>query len=124
MLRDQLMQRRDPGQALRQPRRASTRPDSSSISMSWWASAQSSPINSTAPPHSELINKPRTAEKTCYDLMDQCSTGTTSHQHYRPPHQPPGHDLVIDLTKARHNGVLTDSRSGQQHAGSLLLQSH
>jgi hypothetical protein len=24
-------------------------------------------------------------------------TGTTSHQHYRPPHQPPGHDLVIDL---------------------------
>ena len=41
-----------------------------------------------------LINKARTAEKTCYDLMDQCSTGTTSHQHYRPPHQPPGHDLV------------------------------
>src|SRR5215218_9567007 len=28
---------------------------------------------------------------------NQCSTGTTSHQHYRPPHRPPGHDLVIDL---------------------------
>src|SRR5215212_731636 len=25
---------------------------------------------------------------------NQYSTGTTSHQHYRPPHQPPGHDLV------------------------------
>src|SRR5690349_667362 len=41
-------------------------------------------------------------EKTCYDLMDQCSTGTTSHQHSRPPHQPPGHDLVIDLAGPGH----------------------
>jgi hypothetical protein len=52
-------------------------------------------------------------------------TGTTSHQHYQPPHQPPGHDLVIDLRpRARENKVLTDSRLGQQHARSLLLQSH
>src|SRR4051794_27458046 len=26
-------------------------------------------------------------------------TGTTSHQHYRPPHHLPGHDLVIDLKR-------------------------
>src|SRR5688572_19127443 len=51
-------------------RRASTRPASSSISMSWWASAQSSPINSTAPPPlTYLINKARTTEKTCCNLM-------------------------------------------------------
>ena len=58
----------------------------------------------------------RAAEKTCYDLMDQCSTGTTSHQHYQPPHQPPGHDLVIDLNRPGSTAVLTGSRLGQQHA--------
>jgi hypothetical protein len=51
-----------------------------------------------APSLTHLINNmPRTAEEACYDLVDQCSTGTTSHQHFRPPQQPPGHDLVIDL---------------------------
>ena len=53
-------------------------------------------------------------EKTCYDLMDQCSTGTTSHQHYRPPHQVPGHDLVIDLDKCLGFTVLTGSGSGNR----------
>jgi hypothetical protein len=54
MLRYQLMQGRDPGQPSGSRRRASTRPDSSSISMSWWASAQSSPTNSTAPPRLQI----------------------------------------------------------------------
>src|SRR5215218_7892883 len=30
-------------------------------------------------------------------------TGTTSHQHYPPPHHLPGHDLVIDLNWASAN---------------------
>ena len=43
-------------------------------------------------------------------------TGTTSHQHYRPPHQPPGHDLVIDLNRPGTLRVLTSSGLGQQNA--------
>src|SRR5215216_1458690 len=86
--------------------------------MSWWDSAQSSPTNSTAAPSLPyLINMPRTAEKTCYDLMDQCSTGTTSHQHYRPSHQPPGHDLVIDLTQGQGKRSAHRQPVRQQHAG-------
>jgi transposase len=46
--------------------------------------------------------------------MDQCSTGTTSHQHYRPPHQPPGHDLVIDLNKARGEQCSPAAGSGNR----------
>jgi len=46
-------------------------------------------------------------------------TGTTSHQHYRPPHQPPGHDLVIDLRQARGKKVLTGSGLGQQNASTM-----
>src|SRR5687767_13271469 len=46
--------------------------------------------------------------------MDQCSTGTTSHQHYRPPHQPPGHDLVIDLKQARQNKCSPAAGSGNR----------
>jgi hypothetical protein len=38
------------------------------------------------------------------------------HQIIRRSHQPPGHDLVIDLKGARQNKVLTDSRLGQQDA--------
>jgi len=47
-----------------------------------------------------LINRPSNRGE---DLLrpNQCSIGTTSHQHYRPPHQPPGHDLVIDLTQGQ-----------------------
>jgi hypothetical protein len=38
---------------------------------------------------------------------NQCSTGTTSHRHYRPPHQPLGHDLVGGGScQARAGGVL------------------
>src|SRR5829696_68680 len=43
-------------------------------------------------------------------------TGTTSHQHYRSPHQPPGHDLVIDLKGPGKIRVLTGSGLGQQNA--------
>ena len=48
-------------------------------------------------------------------------TGTTSHQHYQPPHQPPGHDLAIDLKKAWGFTVLTGSQLGQQHAGQATV---
>ncbi|HEU4910034.1 MAG TPA: DUF6653 family protein, partial [Propionibacteriaceae bacterium] len=41
--------------------------------------------------------------------MDQCSTGTTSHQHYQPPHQPSGHALVIDL-RPRARGLWSAHR--------------
>jgi len=95
MLRDQLMQHRDTRQTLRQPPPGH---HPSLIGFDFDVVMGLSPIipnkQHRAPSLTYLINKPRTAEKTCCDLMDQCSTGTTSHQHYRPPHQPPGHDLV------------------------------
>ena len=48
--------------------------------------------------------------------MDQCSTGTTSHQHYRPPHQPAGARSSHRPQRAWRNAVLTGGRLGQQHA--------
>jgi hypothetical protein len=60
-------------------------------------------------------------EKTCYNLMDQCSTGTTSHQHSRSPHQPPGHDLVIDLKQGQGKYSAHRRRLGQQHAGQATV---
>ena len=100
MIRDQLMQHRDASQALRQ---SASGQHPARFVFDLDVMVGLSPIVANkqhrASPLTYLINKARTAEKTCYDLMDQCSTGTTSHQHYRPPHQPPGHDLVIGLTQ-------------------------
>jgi hypothetical protein len=63
-----------------------------------------------------MITMNQATEKTCYDLMDQCSPA-------RHPTSTTGllttcraHDLVIDLNKAGENGVLTGSQLGQQHA--------
>src|SRR5829696_8550893 len=84
-------------------RRASTRPDSSSISMSWWASAQSSPINSTAPPRSRVDQQGSSRGEDLLRPNGSVLTGTTSHQHSWPPHHLPGHDLVIDLNWAWPN---------------------
>ena len=46
-----------------------------------------------------LINKGSNRGEDLLRPNGSVLTGTTSHQHYRPPHQPPGHDLVIDLNR-------------------------
>src|SRR6476620_4820726 len=97
-------------------RRASIRPVSSSISMSWWASAQSSPTNSTAPPSSGSDQQGTNRGEDLLQPNGSVLNGTTSHQHYRPPHQPPGHDLVIDLNGPGKTRVLTGSGLGQHNA--------
>src|SRR4029450_7970286 len=68
-------------------RRASTRPASSSILTSWWASAQSSPTNSTAPPSSGSDQQDSNRGEDLLQPNGSVLNGTTSHQHYRPPHQ-------------------------------------
>jgi hypothetical protein len=84
MLRDQLMQHRDTSHALRQPT-AGQHPAYLVFDLDVMVGF--SPIVSNkqhrAPSLTYVINKPRTAERTCYDLMDQCSparhpTSTTS----------------------------------------------
>ena len=107
MLGDQLVQRGDPGQPLRQP---TARQHPARFVLDLDVMMGLGPVvtdEQHRASRSRMINKARAAEKTCYDLMDQCSTGTTSHQHYRPPHQPPGHDLVIDLKQGQARAVLT-----------------
>src|SRR5215210_470307 len=54
-------------------------------------------MNSTTP--SSLLMTRRATEKTLLRPNGSVLTGTTSHQHYRPPHHLPGHDLVIDLNQ-------------------------
>jgi hypothetical protein len=84
MLRYQLVQGRDPGQPL-QHSTAGQHPARFVFDLD--VMVGHSPIVANkqhrASPLTYLINKPRTAERTCCNLMDQCSTGTTSHQHYR-----------------------------------------
>jgi hypothetical protein len=55
---------------------------------------------------------------------NQCSTGTTSHRHYRPPHQPLGHDLVIDLKLARGKSAHRQRGWATECLNEALLQSH
>ena len=52
--------------------------------------------------------------------------GTTSHQHYRSPHQPPGHDLVIDLKTKAQGFTKCSPTAGSDNSmpEQLLLQSH
>ena len=97
MLSDQLVQHRDPGQPLRQPTPGqhpaglvfdlNVMVGLSPIVANKQHRASSLTIDQQAANHGEDLLRPN----------GSVLTGTTSHQHYRPPHQPPGHDLVIDL---------------------------
>jgi hypothetical protein len=75
-----------------------------------------SPIvsNEQQPASSLDDQQTRTTEKTCYDLMESVLTGTTSHQHYRPPHRLPGHDLVIDLNGQANTQCSPPAGSGNR----------
>jgi hypothetical protein len=70
VLRDQLVPGRDPDQALRQP---PARQHSTRLVFNLDVMVDLSPIVANkqhrAPSLTLLINKPRTAERTCYDLM-------------------------------------------------------
>ena len=77
MLSDQLVQHRDTGQALRHPF-----PDQQPAGVVFDLDIMVGlgPIVSDEQ-HPRLLDDQRqtSPEKTCYDLMDQCSIGTTSH---------------------------------------------
>src|SRR6187200_2138749 len=110
MLCDQLMQHRDPGQPFRQPTAGQ---HSTSLVFDLDVMVDLSPIvpnkQHPAPSLTLLINKPRTAERTCYDLMDQCSPARHPTSTTGPLTKPPGHDLVIDL-RPRARGLQSAHR--------------
>ena len=70
MIRDQLMQGRDPDQALRQPA-AGQHPARFVFDLDVMVGLSPIVANKQhrAPSLTLLINMPRTAERTCYDLM-------------------------------------------------------
>ena len=115
MVSDELVKQRYPNQSLRQPL-PDQQPPGFVFDLDVVLGLSPIVADEQHPLSSLMINTARAMERTCYDLMDQCSSGTTSHQYYRPPHHPPAHDLVIDLNKAWENRVLTGGRLGQQHA--------
>src|SRR5829696_1890349 len=96
--------------------RASTRPDSSSISTSWWASAQSSPTNSTAPPRSHIDQQ---GSNRGEDLLQP--NGSVLNRHDIPPALPaPSPTAGARSSHRPHDRpgkirVLTGSGLGQQN---------
>ena len=101
MFGHQLVQHADPGQTLQQP---SADQEPARVVLDLDVMMGLGPVVSDEQHPQPPSTRTTTRREPGEDLLrpnGSVLTGTTSHQHSRPPHQPPGHDLVIDLNRAR-----------------------